>query len=220
MGAAKSNKKTIKRFKGIRIAVFVFLILWCSSFYLSSSWIFLNSFKSRIQFLLDKTGWPKPFLFANYPAALNNLEAGGKNLFSMLFNSLWLTFGNISVQVITSVMFAYALARYRFFGRNAMYWTVIVMMMLTIVGALPAQYKLYLNLGIYDTPLIILTGASGTAHFLIYYAAFKGLPWSYAESAFIDGASHLTVFFRIMLPQVNGVITAMCVTSFIINWNE
>ena len=49
---------------------------------------------------------------------------------------------------------------------------------------------------------------------------FKSVSWSYAESAFIDGAGHARVFFQIMLPQVMGGVMAFFLISFISVWND
>ena len=56
--------------------------------------------------------------------------------------------------------------------------------------------------------------------FLLFKNFFAAIPWSYAESAFLDGASDFTVFIRIMYPQAIPIITAIAVTSFIAAWND
>ena len=56
--------------------------------------------------------------------------------------------------------------------------------------------------------------------FLIYYAAFKGISWEYAEAAFIDGASHFRVLTQIMVPLAMGTITALMLMNFIAFWND
>ena len=148
------------------------------------------------------------------------MKVKGNNFFDMLWNTVWMTVGNISLQLASSLIFAYIIARYKFPGRNLIYWTVIVRMMLVTVGTLPATYKIYDALHLTNSPLILITNLSGIANFLIYYTTFKGISKGYAESAFIDGAGHFKVFYRIMLPQVSGVIIATVTSSFIANWNE
>ena len=56
--------------------------------------------------------------------------------------------------------------------------------------------------------------------FLILYSFFKNLSWDYAESAFLDGAGHFTVFFKIMLPMALPATMTMAVTNFIGAWND
>ena len=57
-------------------------------------------------------------------------------------------------------------------------------------------------------------------YFLVFYATFKSLSWGYAESAFIDGASHWTVMTRIMLPLVKTSFLAIFILNFIVYWND
>jgi ABC-type glycerol-3-phosphate transport system permease component len=142
------------------------------------------------------------------------------NFVDMLWNTIWMTFGNISLQLISSLTFAYIIARYKFPGRDLIYWIVIIRMMLVTVGTLPATYRVYDFLGITNSPLFLITNLHGTASFLIYYSVFKGMSREYAESAFVEGASHFQVFYKIMIPQAVGVIIATVTTSFIANWNE
>lgn len=65
----------------------------------------------------------------------------------------------------------------------------------------------------------LMQGGFG-AVFLYLYAYFKSVSWTYAESAFIDGAGHTRVFFQIMLPQVIGGVVAFFLISFISAWND
>ena len=204
----------------LRVIVFIFCVLWCISIYFCLAWLFMTSFKDRIQYLVDPIGLPETWHFENYVNAFVQLNASGKNLFVMLFNTLWLTFGNIFLQMFFSLCFSYVVARFKFPGRNVIYWVIILQMMITIVGSLPATYTLYNRLGIYDSPLFLLTNLGGTSGFLIFYATFKSMPNDYNEAAFIDGSGHIRAYFKVMLPQVSGIISALAVSSFIANWNE
>lgn len=61
-------------------------------------------------------------------------------------------------------------------------------------------------------------GAGGVG-FLVIYAFFKNISWEYAEAAFIDGAGHFTVFFKIMLPMAVPVVGALALLNGIGAWN-
>ncbi|MBQ7880117.1 MAG: carbohydrate ABC transporter permease, partial [Clostridia bacterium] len=49
---------------------------------------------------------------------------------------------------------------------------------------------------------------------------FKGISWSYAEAAILDGANPYVIFFRIMLPQAKGIVLTYAITNSIAFWNE
>ncbi|MDR1092679.1 MAG: carbohydrate ABC transporter permease [Clostridiales bacterium] len=209
----------IKRFTPLRIAVFLFLAVWTLVFFGGFAWIILNSLKDRLQYVLDKTGLPDVWRFRNYIDAFTVLSAGGKGVPLMIWNSLWRVVGSIAISTACSFTVGYCLARYKFPGRDLLYWICIVTMMIPIYGSMAASLRLRAALGMYDTPLILL-GALGIGGMLIPYSCFKNLPREYAESAFMDGASHFRVYFTIMLPQMIPIMTALGVTSFIGGWND
>ncbi len=119
-------------------------------------------------------------------------------------------------------MAAYVVAKYPYKICKFLYGLALVVQVLPTIGALPVEYQLVYNLGINDNLLFIWLLAAGafTFNFLILYAGFRSISWTYAESAMIDGAGHYTVFFKIMLPQAKPFITAVFITTFISQWNN
>ena len=116
----------------------------------------------------------------------------------------------------------YIVCKYKFRGRNLLYNLVIFRLMLPIVGSLPSAYRAYKAIGLLNSPLILITATDALtgANFLIMYSFFKGISWEYAEAAFIDGANHFAVYFRIMLPMVMPAVSVLFITGFIGRWNE
>ena len=94
--------------------------------------------------------------------------------------------------------------------------------MIPIYGALPAAFRAYKQIGIYDNWGILVTALGGFSGgtFLILYSFWKGVSWEYAESAFVVGAGHFQTFFHIMLPLVLPVASVLFLTGFIGHWNE
>ncbi len=159
--------------------------------------------------------------FSNFIYAFFDLEVSGITFFEMFGNSLWYAVGTTVLNVFSSMCLAYGVAKYKFKGQKFLYNFVLFIMIFPVFGTLPARYKLYSSLHFIDSPLILLahTGAFD-GQFLILYAFFKNVDWAYAESAFIDGASHSKVFFSIMFPMALPAISALMVTNFIASWNN
>lgn len=208
-----------KKFTPGRIIVFVLLVTWCVIFFGMLAWLLIASLKDRVQYVTDKISLPSPWKFSNYVKAFTSLDATGKSVPVMIWNTLWRVFGCMVISQLTQQMLSYVLAKYKFPGRNLIYWASILTMMIPVYGTMASSIKMYQALGFYDSPLIVFS-CIGIGGILIPISCYRSLSWSYAESAFIDGAGHFTVFFRIMLPQVIPVITALCVTSFIGAWND
>lgn len=164
--------------------------------------------------------------FMNYPEALNKMfimNTYGREiyLYEMFFNSIWYTIGSSLGGVLVSSFTAYALSKYKFIGRNAIYAVIIFTMTIPIIGSTGSTLKLLSTLQIYNTPMFLITALSGFGfNFMILYGFFKSLPWSYAEAVFIDGGGHFTAFFKIMLPQAKASIITLVIMAGIGAWND
>lgn len=197
-------------------AIYSLLLLFPLFFALNSS--LKNGDQDFIMNMSKFTLNPK---FVNYIHAWTELEISGVTFGDMFLNSVWFSAGTTLLNVFSSMCLAYGVAKYRFKGRDAMYSFVLIIMVFPVFGTLPARYKLYSNLGFIDSPLLLLAYAGGfDSQFLILYAFFKNVDWSFAESAFIDGASHWTVFVRIMMPMALPAVAALAVSNFIVSWNN
>ena len=159
--------------------------------------------------------------FLNFFEAFFELEVSGITFFDMSLNSLWFAVGTTVLNVFSSMCLAYGVSKYRFKGKEFIYNFVLIIMIFPVFGTLPARYKLYSTLGFIDSPLLLLayTGAFD-GQFLVLYAFFKNVDWAYAESAFIEGASHTTVFAKIMFPMALPAVSALMVSNFIASWNN
>lgn len=223
--AIKYKKAKIRRSKPQRIlfgVVAVMFALYGFTLVYPFIWSFLNSLKTNREFASGNSlAFPEVWRFSNYVVAFKELSIRKTNMFGMIFNSLWFTFGATAINIFVCCCTSYVICKYKFFGRNFLYSLAIVMMMLPIVGALPAQYKMVSTLGLKDSPLFLLTFTGGFGfNFIILYSFFKSLSWTYAEAAKIDGAGHMRIYLKVMLPQAIGPIMALAVVQAIGFWND
>lgn len=183
-------------------------------------WTFLNSLKDRMEYIENVVALPKHWLFSNYVKAFQVLEAGGKNVFVMLFNSVWLAVAKPTVSILTASMASYVMSKYKFPGRSLIWTTMIIMMIIPIYGSGASVYKMYQALNMYDSPLILLASITGLGGSMMIIAAFDGVSKTYMEAAFIEGAGHFRIFWKIMFPQVTGLLFALWIMAFIGAWND
>ena len=159
----------------------------------------------------------------------NGVDVGSMNnvsILSLYFNSITLAVGETLVGMAMCCMAAYILAKYEFKGRKIIYSIVLISTFVPAIATLPAIYNLYTNPnypikldGTYIGMIILNAGAFGGS-FLYVHSYFKMVPWSFAESAMMDGASDFRVFVQIMLPLAkNGVIT-FTILKFLGYWND
>ena len=201
--------------------MFILLAFYAFTLIYAMGWAVLSSLKTQMEFSTNLVGLPKEWKFDNYLQAFRSVQAGGHNMFEMFFNSIWYSCGGALLGVIASAMVAYVVAKYEFPGRGLVYAVALVTMMIPVVGSFPSQYRMYSQLGILDSPLLLVTKFSGFGfNFVMLYSFFKTLSWTYAEAGFIDGASHLKVFLKVMLPQALPVMGSLFLVATVQLWNE
>ena len=212
--------------KSEKIVFAVFFVLF--AFYAISLlypmvWMFLSSLKGRLEYEKGNPfSMPEKWLFSNYIKCFQTLKVGDTGYFGMIWNSVWINGLSIAEGVFVSAAVCYVVAKIRFPGRKIVYSVIIIQMILPISGSMAPALLLSKTLGIYDTPfqVIISALAVGGSKFLILQAFFKGIPWEYAEAAYIDGASHWQVFIKIMFPQALAPMMTFAITDLIAGWND
>ncbi|MBQ8405181.1 MAG: carbohydrate ABC transporter permease [Clostridia bacterium] len=213
--------------KVIYIAFFVLFAIFAVVYLYPLVWAIINSLKSMEEYSNDGLALPKNPLFYHYVQVFTSFRSTGIDgttygYFAMLLNSLWILVVNVTVNVCSSAMLAYALAKFRFPGSKVLYAVVIFANTIPIIGAGPAAYKLAMSLNLVNNPATIwLMWASGFDFaFIVLYGYFKGVSSSYSESAKMDGANNLVILFKIVLPQVIPCLVAIAITQAINVWNN
>ena len=202
--------------------VFVFFTVYALTLVYPFFWAFMSSLKSPNEYFENAFALPKDWLFSNYPKALSQLAANDVTFLEMTWNSIWYTGVGILVNISVLSLLSYTVAKYNFKMRPFITGLNMFLMLIPIMGSMPAAYRLYHTYGIVDSPIFVVLTTTGVfgANFLILTGYYRSLSWSYAEAAFIDGASDFTAYFKIMLPLATGPLSCMILTMFIARWNE
>lgn len=218
----KKRRAKMYRTPTALIVVSVFFMIYSLGLLFPVAFMFNSALKNGDpDFLMNMSKLTTKPNFKNFYNAFFELEISGVGFFDMFGNSLWYAGGTTLFNVTSSMFLAYGVSKYRFKGRDGLYSFVLIIMIFPVFGTLPARYKLYSQLGFIDSPLLLLAYAGAfDGQFLTLYAFFKNVDWSYAESAFLDGAGHWTVFLKIMFPMALPAVAALCVTNFIGSWNN
>ena len=231
----KKIKERVIRSTGEKIMhaiVFTFFAVYAFTLLYPFVFLLLNSFKDYSQMLGDPLALPKWLnadgkmvffqnLFNTYGEAFK-MEVNGTNIVGMLVNTITLSIGQTFVSMALTCMAAYTLAKYRFKGNTLIYTTILICSVVPTFGAEPSMYNLMSNiLHLRNTYLgmLLMCGGFG-AQFLYLHSFFKGIPWSFAESAMIDGASDFRIFLQIMIPLAKNGIIVFTIMKFVGYWNE
>lgn len=138
-------------------------------------------------------------------------------------NTFKIAFWNMIISTFLILTAAYAFSRFRFPGRRAGLMAILVLQMFPSFMAMIAIYILLLQVNLLDNHWgLILVYAGGAIPFGAWLVKgyFDGMPRSLEEAAKMDGAGHLTIFFRIMMPLSIPIMVFIAVTNFIGPWMD
>lgn len=221
---------TKKKTSAFEVIIGVVLIVYCLIFIALFVWAFATSLKTDDEFIKDPAGLVGSFKFSNYIEVFNRISYNVKTsegllpkyYESMMLYSVLYAGGSALFQVLCTAVVAYCTAKYKNVVSTIIHYAVIITLILPIVGNTPSMISVMRSLGLYNTMVgaWIMKFCFNNMYYLIFYAAFKSLSWSYAESAFIDGASHYTVFFKIMFPLMIKLVATVFLLLFISYWND
>ena len=219
---AKSRKNKTKAEKIVFPIMSVLFLIYAILLLLPLGYGFTIALKENGRaFIKDPVTITLPLYFDNFIKAFSSIQIEEQTFLTMTLNSIWYSAGMTIMSITACTCTAYVIAKYEFKGRNVIYSGALIVMMIPIYGSLPAQFRLYDRLNLLNSPFILITAYGGFGTYFIYiHAFFKSLSWSYAEAAFIDGASNLRVFVTIMVPMMLPSISALAIMNFIGCWND
>jgi putative aldouronate transport system permease protein len=134
-------------------------------------------------------------------------------------NSLIVTAGGVAISLFLTVPLAYVLSIKNLPGRKFLH-TLMLIPFLFNPGLIPS-YLVITGLGLYDNLLaLIVPGAINIYNVFVMKNFFQGLPEDFKESARIDGASELTILFKIVLPLSKPILLTIGLFYAVHFWND
>ena len=133
-------------------------------------------------------------------------------------NTLFVLFAGLVLNLALTTVGAYVLSLKDLVLRKPL--TILVIVTMYFSGGLVPTYLNIKDLGLIDNIWsLIVPGAITTSNLIIMRSAFLGVPDSLSEAAKIDGASHLDILFRVMLPLVKATLAVMVLYYGVSHWN-
>ena len=203
--------------------LFLYFVIQAVVHLMPMLWVINNSLKTTEEFFESSITLTKSWAISNYVEVFQLFKVkGGVGYFEMLFNSMWITIVYVFANVLSSILVAYAIARFKFPGRGFLYGVAIFAKMIPILGTEAAAFKLKVALGMVNNPITIwMAWAVGFDYtFIVLYGTFKGIGFDYSEAATIDGANNFVVLLRIIIPIAMPAIIAMAINQIMGLWNN
>lgn len=200
---------------GIYIALAVAAAIMAFPFLFS----FLTAFKSPKDFATHSPfALPSPWTLESFGAVLGGrVDFGGA-----IWTTLLVVVALVAGQVTSSVFAAYAFSRLQFPGRDLVFWLFLATMMIPTTVVVIPLYMMMAKAGLNNTfwgIILPFLFASPYAVFLLR-ESFRGIPQEIIDAAKIDGANHLTILFRIVVPMSKPILATLTLITVVSQWNS
>ncbi|MDF2645277.1 MAG: sugar transporter ATP-binding protein [Paenibacillus sp.] len=208
MDKFRNVKKTL-----LTTLMFIIGILFMSPFL----WMISASMKPEADVFLYPIQWiPKNWnLIENYKAVWSTK-------FSLYYwNSIKVSVLTTALSVLLSAMAAYAFSKIKFRGRHVLFILVLAIYMIPSQAILVPQFLLFRWMGLFDSHFgLILLGSFSVLGTFMLRQFYMGIHEEFIESARMDGAGHVRIFFSICTPLVRPAIATYAILRFIWTWND
>ncbi|MEU6998054.1 carbohydrate ABC transporter permease [Nonomuraea sp. NPDC046570] len=123
--------------------------------------------------------------------------------------------------LVTSVMAGYVFAKYRFRGREVLFWGVVATMFLPPVVTLVPLYWLVSSMGLADSYLGVMLPWLANAFGIFLMRQFiADIPDELIDAARIDGAGELRILWRVVTPLLMPAVVSLAIFAFVFYWNN
>jgi multiple sugar transport system permease protein len=180
-------------------------------------WMLIASLKGPQELAqVPPTWWPSSPSLDAYRTAFEVVPFG-----RAFGNSLLIAGVCAASVVVTSVMAGYAFAKYRFRGRDAIFWTVVLTMFLPPIVTLVPLYWLVSAMGLSDSYLGVMLPWLANAFGIFLMRQFiADVPDELLDAARVDGAGELRILARVVLPLLKPATVTLAVFAFVYYWNN
>ncbi|MDB5536066.1 MAG: binding-protein-dependent transport system inner rane component [Devosia sp.] len=202
----------------------LFLVLLLGFTVMPMIWMIITSLKTGFAAMqYPPQWWPAEPTLDNYTRLLDPSGRIGQDFLHYFWNSLWVSTITTILAVVVAVPAAYAFSRFRFPGRNFLFFAVLLRNMFPAVVFLVPLFILMKALGLVNTHgsliLTYLTFGLPLAIWLLK-GFYDNIPIQLEQAARIDGATRFQAFIFIVMPLSTPGIIATSIYSFIGAWNE
>ncbi|GIV79072.1 carbohydrate ABC transporter permease [Litorilinea aerophila] len=201
------------------LTLYAIAIVTGIAFSLPFFWTISSSLKPITEiYLFPPTLWPQEIRWENYRDVFTIAPFA-----RFIWNTVVVTGLAMLGQILSAAAVAYGFSRFRFPGRDTLFFVVLSTMMLPWQVTIVPTFLLFRYLGWINTflPLIVPSFFGGGAFYIFLLRQFfMTIPRDLDEAAKLDGASSVRIFWNIVLPLSKAALATVAIFSFIQHWNE
>ncbi|OQX58748.1 MAG: sugar ABC transporter permease [Thermotoga sp. 4484_232] len=201
----------------LQIVVHAILLIGAFTMLLPFIWMVSTSFKPSSEIYVFPPRWiPKNPTLKNYVDLFSSINFGRPFLNTVIVASS-ITF----LSVLLSSMAGYAFAKFRFKGRDKLFFLILTTLMVPGQMTMIPVFLLLRYLGLLNTYTgLILPGAVSVFNIFFMRQFIITIPNDLIEAARIDGARESYIFFKIILPLSKPALTTISIFTFTGSWNS
>jgi raffinose/stachyose/melibiose transport system permease protein len=210
MGLRRYTRRTVAR----ELTVLAIAAVWWVPFY----FLVIVALKPDVEALQDPLSFPKQVHLANFGTAWHDAALGRS-----LVNSLIITGGSVLALVAIGSLCAYAIGRRPGRMSSVLYILFVLGIILPFqLGLVPtyAAMKHFGLVGSYVGIILLYTGIWMPFSVFLYTGFVRALPREYEEASYVDGASMLRTFRRVVFPLLRPVTGTVAIFTGLIIWND
>lgn len=209
---------------GIIVKIFTYTLLGVMSFAFLYPFIYmlLTSLQSPDDVLNPQVGLiPTKLYFQNFAKAFKTI-----GFFKALGESVYYAAIPTILQVASTSLVGYGLAKFKFKGKKIVFSLIIASFIIPSQILMIPTYVTYSKLGLLGTvltfalPAMFAQGLKNAIFILLFYEFFIMLPVELDEAAMLDGAGRFKIFFRVAIPLSSTIFIVAFIFSFVWYWNE
>jgi raffinose/stachyose/melibiose transport system permease protein len=182
------------------------------------AFVVVGGFRTTAQINESATALPDPWVWSNYEQIITSAS-----FWRFLANSALIAVIATGLAVSLGAMAAFALSRYVFRGREAIYTLFTIGLLFPLgVASLPL-YLMLRNLGLLESPLGVAIPAAAFSlpiTIVILRPFMRAIPAELEDAAVVDGATRLGFFWRILLPLSGPALATVAILAFVTSWNQ
>lgn len=202
--------------RGAQIAVITILTVGGFFMILPFIWMVLSSLKTDAEILkIPPTIWPETFTLDNFTKLFTEMDFA-----IYLKNTLIIEFFSF-FGLFLNAMAGYGFAKFKFKGKNKLFYLVLATMMIPGQVTMIPVYLLLNAAGLTNTMTgIVLPGLVGAFGIFLFRQFMSTISDDLLEAARLDGASEFYIFWRIVIPISRPVLAVQGILTFIAGWNS
>lgn len=204
-----------KKFAGT-LVINAVLILFSLSCIFPIVWLVYSSLKTSPEFNRSIITLPEKPVFKNYVDAFRISHMG-----TYYFNSVFNAVVSLALMIVIAFVTGYFLSRYKFRGRNLIYFVILFGMLIPVHALLIPLFIQFKSLGLFDTRVtLIIPYVAFAMPFSIFLieSYLTGIPIDMEEAAVIDGSGFIRMMFTIVMPLCTPILITVAILQLFTKW--